>query len=128
MTKAKQSRWLTHPLTLVAVPALATILVAVISVRSKSETPEPNRHPVNKSAGGVTYRVDRDVRVSADGWRAAFGGPLPNTAQLGEKASYTAIYEWAAARGAIDVGTAHLRLYLQNDGAERGPCEVSRPR
>lgn len=123
MASQNDSSLLKHPFILAAIPAVAGIVAAVVSVLPESDAslpPQPagNAQPPTASAG-IAFRVDRDFDVYSDGWQAAFETALPSTTQLPEKLDYVSLLEWALARGAVEVGQSHLRLYLENDGRER---------
>ena len=72
-----------------------------------------------KSSPGVSFRLERDWEEYRIGWSAAFEGPLPESSQLPTATAYVDKLRWAMARGAVDIEDSHLRLYLQNDGADR---------
>jgi hypothetical protein len=124
-----RSTWrsvLTHPLMLVLVPAVASIIVALIALPKSCSGPHPD-HPESASPGppaaqqgGIAFRVDTDLEAYRGHWAVAFDGPLPPTNDFPTgKPRYTDVYSWAKTRGAIDVGQSHLRLLLQNNGSDR---------
>jgi hypothetical protein len=119
------SRWplLKHPLAIAMVSSLTAIIVAVITISSQSgDNSEPDAPPrtQDSSQGGVAFRVEPDLAAYNPGWRAAFDRPLPAIADYPPaQYDYVAKLKWAKARGATDVEESHLRLYLQNDGADR---------
>jgi len=122
-------RWgiLRHPLVIAGLSSLTAIVVAVISLSSGSDspvapTPATSAGPAQQRDGDVSHRVESDLQAYEAGWTVAFEGPLPDTAQypmVDGDFDYVGKLRWAKTRGAVDVGESHLRLYLQNDGAER---------
>lgn len=111
---------LKHPLILALVPAVTAVVVAVITVTSggRSSSPPAETTPPTRDAE-IAYRIERDLNEYSDGWQAAFADRLPETTQLPQDGKYTSLIQWAAARGAVDVGDSYLRIYVQNNGSER---------
>ena len=104
---------------LALVPAITGIVIAVMTIWGSSD-PDPPSVPPTDGTAEIAHRIERDFNAYREGWSVAFDGPIPNTAQVPtSRNSYVALLEWAAARGAVDIGESHLRLYLQNDGADR---------
>jgi hypothetical protein len=116
---------LTNPLTLVLVPAVASIIVALIALPKSCSGPhldQKSASPGPKTAqqGGIAFRVDTDLDAYRGQWAVAFDGPLPQTNDFPTgKPRYTDVYSWAKTRGAVDVGQSHRRLLLQNSGSDR---------
>jgi hypothetical protein len=117
----------THPLTIAAIPAVATVIVGAFALFS---SPDPPLQPKNTESsvdggsttqeGGVVFRVDPDLPEYGTGWWVAFDGPLPDTHDYpAGPPSYEKAYSWVSARGGVDVGESHLRMYLENEGKER---------
>lgn len=118
--KQEYGRWgfLRHPLVIAALTSITAIIVAVITLSSQPDS-APGPKPEQKTQGDIAFRVEPDFESYDEGWRVAFDGPLPDTAQYPYTADYVAKVKWAKTRGAIDIGESHLRLYLQNKGTER---------
>ncbi len=114
----EQSIW-KHPFVLALVPAIAGILIAVITIRGSSDPQSRPAPPPTRSSVDIAHRIERDLDAYEDGWSVAFEGPLPATSQLPSNRTYVSLLEWAVARGAVDVRDSHLRLYLENNGADR---------
>ncbi|ABM15237.1 hypothetical protein [Mycolicibacterium vanbaalenii] len=116
-----RSRW-THPLTLAIIPAVASVIVGIFAI-----FPRPDPAPPDESSSaaathedGISFRLEPDLEEYSGGWQVVFDGPLPSTDDYPPgKPRYADVYSWAKTRGAIDVDESHLRLLLQNDGAER---------
>lgn len=118
--KQQHGRWgfLGHPFVIAALSSITAIIVAVVTLSSQSDS-APDPKPPNTQ--GVAFRVEPDFESYEAGWRVAFDGPLPDTAQYpdGPAADYVSKVKWAKTRGGIDIGESHQRLYLQNKGTER---------
>ena len=109
-----------HPFVIGALSSITAIIVAVITLSSQPDSaPDPKRD--QKTQGDIAFRVEPDFEFYEEGWRVAFDGPLPDTAQYPDTGAsdYVPKVKWAKTRGAIDIGESHLRLYLQNKGIER---------
>jgi hypothetical protein len=112
-----------HPLLLAIVPVVVAAALARMTIFGGSDSRHGELTNVNtpstRVSEGISFRVDRDFDAYKTGWAAAFEGELPTTAQLPADVTYLSLFRWASSRGAIDIETSHLRLYVQNDGAER---------
>ena len=117
--RARREGWsrLSSPFVLALIPAVAAIVVAVITISPKSDSPSPP--PVTRVSSDVSYRIEPDLNLRGDGWKSVFDGPLPSSSGLPSKDDYAAAYQWASTRGAVDVGESFYRLQVVNNGAER---------
>src|SRR5262249_8598061 len=115
---------LTNPFVLALIPAVTAILIAVLTIATKSDSPSSPAHssptapPATQAESDLGIRVDRDVNAYSAGWNGAFDGTLPKSTGLPATTDYEAALEWASTRGSVDVGISHLRLSLVNRGAQ----------
>jgi hypothetical protein len=115
---------LTNPFVLALIPAITAILIAVLTIVTKSDSSSSSAHssssapPATQAESDLGIRVDRDVNAYSGGWNAAFDGTLPKSTGLPTASDYEAALAWASTRGSVDVGLSHLRLSLVNRGAQ----------
>lgn len=119
----------THPLTIAAIPAVATVIVGAFALFPRPDPqpqPQPNNTETSVDGGhvtqedGVVFRIDPDLPEYRGGWWVAFDGPLPDTDDYPTgPPSYEKAYSWVSARGGVDVGESHLRMLLENNGQDR---------
>lgn len=111
---AKRSK-LTNPFVLALIPAVTAILIAVLTIVTKSDSSSSSTHtppsapPPTQAESDLGIRVDRDVNAYSDGWNAVFAGALPKSTGLPAKSDYEAALAWASTRG-MRSGSASLSV------------------